>query len=160
MLIERSGRLGDTAALVVSPPDPVPTSLAEETGELRCLGEPGWGVIALEGADDSYLIQMAQELQSWSTAREGSAAELARRWLASHPRNEAAARAVTILFDSPGALQESSRSIPRFLDGAVGDLTGLGWELHRYSETPLGFSGDVTFIYPGSGSLFPAAGQI
>lgn len=159
VLIERSGRLGDTAALVVSPPDPVPTSLAEATGELRCLGEPGWGVIALEGADDSYLIQMAQELQSWSTAREGSAAELARRWLASHPRNEAAARAVTILFDSPGALQESSRSIPRFLDGAVGDLTGLGWELHRYSETPLGFSGDVTFIYPGSGSLFPAAGQ-
>ena len=159
VLVERSGRLGDTAAMVLSSPELSPTSLSELPQQLRCLGEPGWGVIALEGADDSSLVQKSHELQSWLDDHKGTAAAIARRWLGTHPGDGNAARAVSILFGNQEALLQATQSVSRFLEGAALEMKGHCWELHRYSETPLGFSGDVTFMYPGSGSLFPAAGR-
>ncbi len=159
ILVERSGRLGDCAAMVIGRAQSGSESLDKGPGELHCLGEPGWGVIALEAADVSALLEKSRQLQSWVPEHEGSAAQLARHWLRIHRQDEKAARAVTIVFGSRQALLEAARSVPPFMEGAEQEMSGPLWELHRFSETPLGFSGDVTFIYPGSGSLYPAAGR-
>ncbi|MGE4632333.1 MAG: beta-ketoacyl synthase N-terminal-like domain-containing protein [Planctomycetota bacterium] len=159
ILVERSGRLGDCGAMVISRAQLAEQSLAQMPAELKPLGEPSWGVIALEADDVLTLLDESRRLQSWIPEHEGSPGQLARQWLRGHPRDESAARAVTIVFGSRQALLEAARSVPTLLDGSALQLSGPLWELHRSSETPLGFSGDVTFLYPGSGSLFPAAGR-
>ncbi|MGE4619244.1 MAG: beta-ketoacyl synthase N-terminal-like domain-containing protein [Planctomycetota bacterium] len=158
-LVEHSAQLGDTAAMVISRQVSSSTSLAEIPDQLRCLGQPGWGVISLEGQNESILDQESKLLPLWLEQREGTAAEISLQWLDDHPRDEKAARAMSIVFNSKRTLIAASQALQGFLAGSTQELKGDGWELHRSSETPLGFSGDVTFIYPGSGSLYPGAGR-
>jgi PfaB family protein len=159
VLIEGSGMLGDTAALVISTEEVSPEVTEEWIPSPSCLGEPGWGIIALEGGDRRSIESLAEKVGSRDYGRNGSAASIARQWLIHHPRIESAARAVTVLFQDGATLTDALATLKTFLDGSAIERKGPGWELHRSSETPLGYCGDVTFIYPGSGSLYPGAGR-
>ncbi|MDE0959579.1 MAG: beta-ketoacyl synthase N-terminal-like domain-containing protein [Planctomycetota bacterium] len=159
VLIEGSGWLGDTAAMVISTEQVSPTVTVEAVPRPSCVGEPGWGIIALEGDDHRVIQSQARIVVSQYCGRPESAASLSREWLVQHPRNESAARAVTILFQNGAALSDAVANLVEFLAGVAIERKGPGWELHRSSETPLGYCGDVTFLYPGSGSLFPGAGR-
>ena len=158
ILVENSGRLGDCGAMVISAEELVPRLETDEKPQLRCCGEPTHGVISLEGADPRSIESLADELSEMLPSSAASSASLARQWLENHPRLPHAARAVTIVFKSQDQLPAAIDSIPALLRGNAIELKGPGWEIHRSSDPPLGYSGDVTFLYPGSGSLYPGAG--
>ncbi|MEE2857011.1 MAG: beta-ketoacyl synthase N-terminal-like domain-containing protein [Planctomycetota bacterium] len=159
VLIENSGKLGAATSMVISTEE-VPVAIcAESIPPPRCIGEPKWGVICVEADDESAFTGRLERFRSDHLGGMESAASIARRWLSLNPRNEGASRAISIVFQDELSLRAAVDSAAALLAGSSTELKGQGWELHRSSETPLGYSGDLTFLYPGSGSLYPGAGR-
>ena len=159
VLIENSGNLGAGTSMVISTEE-VPVAIhAESVTSPRCIGEARWGVICIEADDESSIVGRLERFRQDRLGVAASAASIARSWLSRNPRNESASRAVSIVFQDGASLDAALDSVAALVAGSSNELKGKGWELHRSSETPLGYSGDVTFLYPGSGSLFPGAGR-
>ena len=161
--VDFRGQLGDHGSLLMRMGDAKPKPIGEKTKlnhrALTANGNIPWGMILLEGESTHKALDAIEEWLSHAAADRDSAVDLSRNWFEIHPPSYSAPHAVGFLFKDLASLRQALEEAKRIPAENLRDLRGDGWEVLRSHPTALGFSGEVGFVYPGSGSLYPGAGR-
>lgn len=114
-------------------------------------------LFAVEGNDDDALIDGLTRLAA--VAADASAAPidaLARGWLAERGRDPSARLGLAIVARDAAQLRQLARAAANDLDAAAQPSAG---GRVRFTRNPLGPTGELAFVFPGSGSHFPGMGR-
>ena len=154
--IDCRGQLGDHGSLVMRKDN---STEKAPTPNIEILGDTGWGMLVIEG---DPILEEIRSFQNWLMDLDLShlsPTQISKMWLDRSPLKTTLPQAVGILFKDIPSLLQASPELSGVFENQIFDLKGQGWEIIRSHPTALGYSGDVGFIYPGSGSLYPGAGR-
>ena len=166
-LVSGLGLDGSCSHVLLEEASPNATVRVDQNG--RPLGELIEGLFVVEAADAGALIgEIARLRQFITTISTHSIDELARLWLEQNPLNPTRRCCLSLISESRDdllkqidfaqtAIQEQPRQ-PLGLQGGE-QLDPLLRDRVFYSPDPLGLTGKVAFIFPGSGNHFAGMGQ-
>lgn len=163
MRIDFKGQLGDHGSVLlrmgVSEKSETKPESENRPHEITNNGEFPLGMILSEGPTLSQSVSHVEEWLKSNDLSGKSLHQISRKWFVDHPPQYKESQATGILFENMEALNlaVSAAKTPSTEDQR--DLRGNGWEVFRSHATALGFSGEIGFVYPGSGSLYPGAGR-
>ncbi|MCA8958346.1 MAG: type I polyketide synthase, partial [Planctomycetes bacterium] len=132
----------------------------DRSTESQPLGAPREALFAVEADDPAGLRRGLAELREVATQAPGLHAA-AWQWWQAHGARPDAARAVALVADTLPRLRELiDAAETRLVSAGVADEAVVPRTQRLFSsEAPLGRSGEVAFVYPGSGAHFPGMGR-
>ena len=135
-----------------------PSSAATTPDRLRPLGPRSTALFAVEADDRAGLIDGLSELAGMasSAAADVPIEDLARRWWRHRPTDPGRRLGLAIVAEGLASLDRSIIEAKAALQNEPNPRPGDRWS---WSETPLGPTGQLAFVFPGMGNHFAGMGR-
>ncbi len=132
--------------------------LTSEWERKRPLGLGGSALFIIEGMDRDDLIRGLNLLDRHIQNVGSPIEQAARSWFRQHPLSARNQLAVSLIAETPEQIKtlidEAREVVPAGVHRRIGGRSGLA-----FSPRPMGGSGDIAFVFPGSGNHYVGMGR-
>jgi len=140
------------------PLPPVPCSLFSDLERRRPLGHAGSGLFIVEGPDRDALISGLDRLDQHIHLMQNPLEQAAGSWFRMHPLSAENPCAVSLIAETPEQLKafvaEAREAVTSGTTRRISGRSGI-----VYTPLPTGASGDIAFVFPGSGNHYVGMGR-